>query len=103
MSKLNAKTSRKLGVRPLDVAEYLRDEADMAHYLEAALAEDDPRVLARALGDIARARGMTALARETGLTREALYRSLSATGNPELVTVTKVLRALGLRLSVAAV
>lgn len=55
MSKLNAKASRKLGVRPLDVSEYLRDEADMAAYLEAALGEDDPRVLAKALGDIARA------------------------------------------------
>lgn len=52
--------------------------------------------------ETSRARGMTTLARETGLTREALYRSLSATGNPELVTVTKVLRALGLRLSVVA-
>jgi probable addiction module antidote protein len=60
-------------------------------------------VLAAALGDVSRARGMSDLARETGLTREALYRSLSADGNPELATLTKVLRAFGLRLSVQSV
>ena len=97
---LNAKVARRLGVRRFDVAEYLNSEADIAAYLEAVLAEDDPRLLAAALGEVARARGMTQLARETGLSREALYRALSSEGNPELATVTKVLRALGLRLSI---
>ena len=97
---LNAKVARRLGIRRFDAAEYLRTEVDIAAYLEAVLAEDDPRLLAAALGDVARARGMTQLARKTGLSREALYRALSAEGNPELATVTKVLRALGLRISI---
>ena len=97
---LNAKVARRLGIRRFDTAEYLNSEADIAAYLEAVLAEDDPRLLVAALGDVARARGMTQLARETGLSREALYRALSTEGNPELATVTKVLRALGLRLAI---
>lgn len=99
-TKINPKAARRLGVRRFDASEYLRDEPDIAAYLEAAAAEDDPRVLAAALGDVARARGMSELARETGITREALYRSLSAEGNPELSTLTKVLRALGMRLTI---
>jgi probable addiction module antidote protein len=99
-SRINPKAARKLGVRPFDAAEYLRDETDIAAYLEAAAAEEDPRVLAAALGAVARARGMADLARKTGLTREALYRSLSAEGNPELATLTKVLKALGMRLTI---
>ena len=94
-------TSEKL--RRFDAAEYLHSQADISAYLEAVLAEDDPRLLAAALGDVARARGMTQLARKTGMSREALYRALSTEGNPELVTVTKVLRALGLRLSIQPV
>lgn len=99
-AKINAKVARRLGVRRFDASEYLRDEADVAAYLEAAAAEDDPRVFAAALGDVARARGMSDLARKTGITREALYRSLSADGNPELLTLTKVLRAFGMRLTI---
>jgi probable addiction module antidote protein len=99
-SRINPKAARKLGVRPFDAAEYLRDETDIAAYLAAAAAEEDPRVLAAALGAVARARGMADLARKTGLTREALYRSLSAEGNPELATLTKVLKALGMRLTI---
>jgi probable addiction module antidote protein len=99
-TQVNAKAARKLGVKRFDAAEYLRDEADVVAYLEAAAAEDDPRVLAAALGDVARSRGMAQLARETGMTREALYRSLSAAGNPELATLTKVLQAFGLRLTI---
>lgn len=99
-TKINSKVAQRLGVRRFDASEYLRDEADIAAYLEAAAAEEDPRVLAAALGDVARARGMSELARKTGLTREALYRSLSAEGNPELSTLTKVLRALGMRLTI---
>ena len=99
-TKINPKVARRLGVRRFEACEYLRDEADVAAYLEAAAAEDDPRVFAAALGDVARARGMSDLARKTGITREALYRSLSADGNPELSTLTKVLLALGMRLTI---
>ena len=70
----------------------------MAAYLEAALEDGDPVLVAAALGDIARAKGMTQIARETGLGRESLYKALSAEGNPEFATVLKVLRSLGLRL-----
>lgn len=98
--KIDPRTARKLGVRRFDAADHLLDERDIAAYLQAALAEDDPRVLTAALGAIARARGMTQLARDTGLSREALYRSLSEGGNPEIGTVSKVLRAFGMRLSV---
>ena len=98
--RINAKAACKLGVRQFDAAEYLRDETDIAAYLEAAAAEQDPRVLAAALGDVARARGVSDVARKTGIAREALYRSLSAEGNPELATLSKVLRAFGMRLSI---
>jgi probable addiction module antidote protein len=70
----------------------------MAAYLEAALEDGDPRVIAAALGDIARASGMTRIARESGLGRESLYKALSPNGNPELATVLRVLAALGLEL-----
>jgi len=73
----------------------------MVAYLEAALDEDDAAVVAAALGDIARARGMTHVARDAGLGRESLYKALSSGGNPEFATVLKVVRALGLRLHVA--
>lgn len=88
---------------PWDPAEHLVNQEDMANYLEAALEDGDSAVVAAALGDIARARGMTELARQTGLSRESLYRALSPEGNPELGTLMKVLRALGLRLHAAAV
>lgn len=83
---------------PWDPAEHLETEADMAAYLEAALDEGDPALVAAALGDIARAKGMTQLARETGLGRESLYKALSPSGNPEFATVMKVVAALGLKL-----
>lgn len=83
---------------PWDPAEHLETEADMALYLEAALEEGDPALIAAALGDIARAKGMTQLARDTGLGRESLYKALSASGNPEFATIMKVVTALGLRL-----
>jgi len=70
----------------------------MAAYLEAALEESDPALIAAVLGDIARAKGMTQIARETGLGRESLYKALSPDGNPELVTILKVIKSLGLRL-----
>jgi probable addiction module antidote protein len=83
---------------PWDSAEYLETEEDMALYLEACLEENDPALVTHALGVIARAKGMTQIARETGLSRESLYKALSAEGNPEFATVMKVVRALGLRL-----
>ena len=83
---------------PWDAAEYLNSDEDMAAYLEAALEEGEPSLVAAALGDIARARGMTQLARETGLGRESLYKALSQSGNPEFSTILKVIEALGLRL-----
>jgi len=86
---------------PWDPAEHLENEGDMAAYLEAALEEGDPALVAAALGDIARAKGMSQLARDTGLGRESLYKALSATGNPEFATVMKVVAALGLKLHAA--
>lgn len=86
---------------PWAPADHLETEADMAAYLEAALAEGDPGLVAAALGDIARAKGMTQLARETGLGRESLYKALSPAGNPEFATVLKVVAALGLKLHAA--
>jgi len=88
----------KTRTRPWDVVEHLETEEDMAAYLEAALQEGDPALVAAALGDIARAKGVTQIARETGLGRESLYKALSPEGNPEFATVLKVVRALGLRL-----
>jgi probable addiction module antidote protein len=84
--------------QPFDAADYLNSEDDMVAYLEAALEEDDPRVVAAALGDIARAKGMSQVARDAGLGRESLYKALSPEGNPEFGTVMKVVRALGLSL-----
>lgn len=81
-----------------DVADYLDSEKEIAEYLAVVLEDNDPTLLAAALGDVARARGMTQLARDTGLAREALYRSLCATGNPSYATVVKVMQALGLKL-----
>ena len=81
-----------------DPAEHLESGEDMAAYLEAALEDGDPELIAAALGDIARARGMSRIAREAGLGRESLYKALSPHGNPEFGTVMKVVGALGLRL-----
>ena len=90
--------AKKIPTRPWDVTENLETEEDMAAYLEAALEEGDPALIAAALGDIARAKGMTQIAHEAGLGRESLYKALSPEGNPEFATVLKVVRALGLRL-----
>jgi len=84
--------------RTWDVVEHLETDEDMAAYLEAALEEGDAQLVAAVLGDIARAKGMSQIARNAGLGRESLYKALSPDGNPELATVLKVVRALGLRL-----
>ena len=84
-----------------DVAEHLDSPEAIAAYLDAAIEDGDPALFTAALGDVARARGMTQIARDTGLAREALYRALSADGKPEFTTVLKVMKALGVRLSTA--
>lgn len=85
-----------------DVADHLRTPEEMAAYLDACIAEcdGDPAFIAKAIGDIARAKGMGSLATETGLGRESLYKALSANGNPQLGTILKIVSALGLQLSV---
>jgi len=104
MSKIANKGSAKTKTIPYDVAEQLRTPEDMAAYLDAWLTEapDDAPGIARALGDIARARGMSQVARDAGLSRESLYKALSERGNPSLATVLKVARALGVRLHAEA-
>lgn len=86
-----------------DPADHLQSEEDMAAYLEAALEEGDPALIAAALGDIARAKGMTQVARDAGLGRESLYKALSPAGNPEFATILKVVAALGLQLHASPV
>ena len=82
-----------------DPSEHLQTKEEMAHYLEAALEDGESSLIAAALGDIARSKGMASIAEATGLGRESLYKSLSENGNPELATVLKVVDALGLRLT----
>jgi probable addiction module antidote protein len=103
MAKKRTSAERTKTVR-YDVAEQLRTPEEMAAYLDAWLAEapDDAAGIARALGDIARARGMSQVARDAGLSRESLYKALSENGNPSFATVLKVARALGLRLHAEA-
>jgi probable addiction module antidote protein len=88
----------KTKTRRWDAADYLKTEKDMVAYLEAALEEGDAALFTAALGDIARAKGMTEVARKSGLGRESLYKALSPDGNPEFATVLKVVRSLGLNL-----
>ncbi len=90
--------AKTVKTRLWDPAEHLESESDMAAYLEAAFEEGDPSLIAAALGDIARAKGMAQIARDTGLGRESLYKALSSEGNPEFATIMKVVGALGLRL-----
>ncbi len=85
-----------------DAAEVLNTPADIAAYLDAYLEDGSPEELLQALSTIARSRGMSALARETGISREALYRAFSDNGNPTLDTLLRVMKAFGVRLAVAA-
>jgi len=78
-----------------DAADYLKTEKDMLAYLQACAEEGDAALIAAALGDIARARGMQKLAEETGISRQGLYKALSKDGDPSFSTITKVARALG--------
>ena len=90
----------KIKLRKWDSAEHLKTDEDIVLYLEACLEEagDDAAFIAKALGTIARAKGMTQLAKETGLGRESLYKALSGEGNPSLATILKVMSALGIKL-----
>ncbi len=92
---------RKIKVSELadfDASEYLENEEDMAAYLTAVLEENDPALLAAALGDIARARGMSQVARDSGISREALYKALRPGSEPRFETISRVCAALGVRL-----
>lgn len=89
-----------LKVYPFDPAEHLETEEDILFYLEAAMEGNDPKHIASALGDVARSKGMTEIAKKAGVGRQALYSALSENGNPTLETLTAVLGALGLELTV---
>jgi len=93
---------RKTRTTPYDSAEVLDSKEAINAYLKEALETDDPAFIAKALGVIARARGMSQIAKKAGLSRESLYKALSAEGNPEFGTVIRVMQALGLKLSIAA-
>jgi len=100
---MNKDAIKKLGIKRFDSAEYLQDEQDVALYFQACIDEagNDPAFIAKSLGVIARARGMTKLAKDTGISREGLYKALSGEGNPEFGTIWKVINALGLKLQSA--
>lgn len=82
-----------------DASEYLESKEDIAAYLNAVIEENDPSLLQVALGDIAKARGMSSIAKQAGVGRESLYKSLSENGNPSFQTIEKVVNALGLRMT----
>ena len=88
-------------LQDFDPAEYLESEEAMAEYLTAIIEENNPALLAAALGDIARARGMTEIAHASGITREALYKALKPDAQPRFDTIARVCTALGLKISVA--
>ena len=88
----------KLNITPYDTADYLKTEEDIAGYINTVLEENDPQLLIAALGDVARARGMSDVARSAGASREHLYRSLRDTGNPSAITLLKIIKALGIQL-----
>jgi len=95
------KPKPKIKTIPWDPTANLKTDADIVHYLEAVLEDGDPALVAAALGDVARAKGMSQIAQAAGLGRESLYKALSRQGNPEFATVLRVMRALGLKLKVA--
>jgi len=108
MAKVPAKKATRVTAKtkttPYDVAEHLRTPEEMAAYLDAWFEEapEDAAGIARALGDIARAKGMSQVAKDAGLSRESLYRALSAGGNPSFATILKVAKALGVKLHAQA-
>ena len=95
-------TRKKNKTSPYDSAEYLDTGEAINAYMEDALETDDPAFIAKALGTIARARGMSKIAKKAGLSRESLYKALSTDGNPEFATILRVMQALGLKFSITA-
>jgi len=93
---------KKTKTFPYDSAEYLDTNEAINAYMEEALETDDPAFIAKALGTIARARGMSRIAKKAGLSRESLYKALSTEGNPEFATIIRVMQALGLKFSITA-
>ncbi|QWD68605.1 putative addiction module antidote protein [Polynucleobacter sp. VK25] len=96
---------RKIKIKDLskfDAVDYLKTEKDIAAYLSAVLEDGDPALFVAAIGDIARAKGMTEIAKKSGVTRESLYRALKVEARPRFETVTRVIQALGMKLSVQA-
>ncbi|MDM9629381.1 putative addiction module antidote protein [Rhizobium sp. S152] len=85
-----------------DIQDHLKTPEDRLLYLEAAFDDGDPALIAHALGDVARTVGMTSIAKDAGVTREALYKALSETGDPRLSTFFGVIKALGLKISIEA-
>lgn len=96
-------TQKGIETQPWDVVDHLETDEDISAYLDAVFEDGDPALIVAALGDIARAKGMTQVAADAGLGRESLYKALSPTGNPEFATILKVLSALGLQLHVSPV
>ena len=94
--------NRKSKTLPYDSAEYLDTSEAINAYMEEALETHDPAFIAKALGTIARARGMSRIAKKAGLSRESLYKALSTEGNPEFGTILRVMQALGLKFSITA-
>ena len=101
---MNPTAAAQLGIKPFEAAVYLQSDEDCAQYLQACMDEapEDAALFTKAVGDIARARGMMQLARDTGITREGLYQALGEQDNPSFATVIKVMHALGLWFNVGA-
>ncbi|MCX7236984.1 addiction module antidote protein [Polynucleobacter sp.] len=98
----SAKKTKIKDLKKFDVVDYLKTEKDIAAYLSAVLEDGDPALFVAAIGDIARAKGMTEIAKKSGVTRESLYRALKVEARPRFETVTRVVQALGMKLSVHA-
>ena len=101
---MNSTAAAQRGIQPFEAADYLQSDEDCAQYLQACMdqAPKDAALFAKAAGDIARARGMVQLARDTGLAREGLCKALGNQGSPSFATVMKVMHALGLQFNVGA-
>jgi len=102
LRKSRRRSDMAIETKVWDAAEFLTTPAEVAAYLEAAFEDGDPALITHALGVIARAEGMSEVAKQTGLTRASLYKALSADGHPEFATVLKVMQALGLKMTVTA-
>ncbi len=98
----SAKKTKIKDLKKFDVVDYLKTEKDIAAYLSAVLEDGDPALFVAAIGDIARAKGMTEIAKKSGVTRESLYRALKVEARPRFETVMRVVQALGMKLSVHA-